>query len=45
MSDFLWAVLAVGGSVGMAILVGAIIELMVSGWFDDKQRGKEDERV
>jgi hypothetical protein len=41
MSDFLWAVLAVGGAVGMAILVGAIIELVVSGWFDDKQRGRK----
>jgi hypothetical protein len=43
MSDFLRDLLAVGGSVGMAILVGAIIELMVSGWFDDKQRGTKDE--
>jgi hypothetical protein len=43
MSDFLWAVLAVGGTVGMAILVGAIIELMISGWFDDQKRGKKDE--
>jgi hypothetical protein len=43
MSDFLWAVLAVGGTVGMAILVGAIIELMISGWFDDQKRGEKDE--
>ena len=41
MSDFLWAVLAVGGSVGMAILVGAILELMISGWFDDQKRGRK----
>jgi len=43
MSDFLLDLLAVGGSVGMAILVGAIIELMISGWFDDQKRGKKDE--
>jgi hypothetical protein len=43
MSDFLRDLLAVGGSVGMAILVGAIIELMVSGWFDDQKRGTKDE--
>jgi hypothetical protein len=43
MSDFLRDLLAVGGSVGMAILVGAIIELVVSGWFDDQKRGEKDE--